>query len=576
MSGNELNSEVTHEALLLDGVKAAKAGRLSEAAQLWWQLIGQQPAGELLSQAWFNLALLCRKSDDLAAAETCLRNALDADTGNHEAREQLANLLAETDKSDEAMQLMAQLVREDPSARHHFNLALLLSKCGRREEAEAQYRAGLSLDPDHANTLRNLGLLLSESGDSEEALECLRRAAASAPNNAEIFSNLGVLLEADSQLETAMVCLRRALELAPHTAVTHCDLGVLYAELGKVAEAEACFLHAEKLDPAYVRAQFCRAHLLLASGRYAEGWRLHEQRFLRAEKAGKPLLEKLPIPQWRGGGESLQGKQVLLHQEQGFGDEIQFARYYPELKRLGATHVALVCKPALAPLLEGIEGVDEVVGTEQRDCIVGRPDYWTSAMSLPHFCNLPAPRAALPYLSVPPQARQRWQRWRSECAAATGANARLKVGLLWQGNTMHSNDKHRSLANIEVLAPLWQVPGVSFYSLQREFVETSLPLQQPGVDIGDFADAAAVIDALDLLISVDSAYAHLAGALAKPVWVLLPARNTDWRWLYGRDDTPWYPGVMRLFRQRQRQRWDEVVAEMSRAFAALAKLPAAN
>jgi hypothetical protein len=173
--------------------------------------------------------------------------------------------------------------------------------------------------------------------------------------------------------------------------------------------------------------------------------------------------------------------------------------------------------------------------------------------------------ASLPYLSVPAESRQRWAGRLVEPKA-------FRVGLLWQGNVLHQNDAHRSLPGVESWLPLWQVTGVEFISLQRERVEVQAAQQtliQFGAEIADFGDAAAIVDQLDLIISVDSAYAHLAGALAKPVWVLLPKRNTDWRWQQQGGDSPWYPGVMRLFRQSQRGDWDSVLIQVREALLAL-------
>ena len=259
-------------------------------------------------------------------------------------------------------------------------------------------------------------------------------------------------------------------------------------------------------------------------------------------------------------GEAIAGKALIVWTEQGHGDYVHFVRYVPLLKQRGASRVTIACAPPLKALLETVAGVDAVVTQHEN---VPDHDFWVFPLSLPmHFAtSLESIPATLPYLRALPEHVQQWQRRLSADA--------LKVGLVWKGNPGHANDARRSLANLSMLAPLWSVPGLRFFSLQKgsgEDEADNAPAEQAitalGKDIGDFADTAAIVSQLDLVICVDTAVAHVAGALGKPCWVLLPHTECDWRWQKERSDTPWYPGVMRLFRQTQADRWINTIAEI--------------
>jgi hypothetical protein len=306
--------------------------------------------------------------------------------------------------------------------------------------------------------------------------------------------------------------------------------------------------------------------LLLIQGRFAEGWKLHEYRYHWAAKS-QPALAcfQLEFPQWQG--QSLQGKSIVIFPEQGRGDQIQFCRYGTELKRLGAKRVTLICQAPLITLLKSLADVDSVLNINEISKLKNH-DYWTLLFSMPLHCgtdltNIPA---ALPYLYADKQRLTKWSKQMPKSG--------LRVGLVWKGNPDHKNDANRSLPSLLSLARLWQITDLVFISLQKGPAEEkalSKPPRQKIItlseQIEDFADTAAIIAQLDLLICVDTAVAHLAGALQKPCWVLLPSFNTDWRWLLDRNDSPWYPGVMRLFRQESNEGWDVVINRVALALA---------
>lgn len=433
--------------------------------------------------------------------------------------------------------------------------------------AQAVLHAARALDPASAAVEANLAYALAAGGAPDAAEPHYRRAIALAPERLQIRLNFGAMLTAQHRFDAALAVYDAALALAPASPALLSNLGMALACAGREDAAEVRYRAALALDPTHAKAAFNLAYLLLRQGRWPEGWRRLEAREWTAA-----LQRHLGLPRWHG--ESLAGKRILVGVEAGHGDMIQFGRYCRQLKDAGAARVSVLCHPGLVELFSGLHGADEAIGLDQplpRDTSAGW-DAWVPALSLPGLFgttvdNVPA---ALPYIAAD---AARIARLAPLLAAAQGE---LKVGLVWQGNPRFENDAERSLASLRVLAPLGQVPGVRWFSLQKGRGEAEARAGVPGlapVDLapalGDFADTAALIAGLDLVISVDTAVAHLSGALGKPCWVLLPDVLTDWRWLKMRGDTPWYPGVMRLFRQRRGGDWGKVVNEVAAALAAL-------
>lgn len=362
----------------------------------------------------------------------------------------------------------------------------------------------------------------------------------------------------------AEAAYRRALEIRPDYAEAHNNLGYLLRLTKRFAEAEAAYRQALAIKPDYAEARWSLGLLLLYLGRLAEGWPLYEARHHEGNSAKDRIVRPaLSYPQWQG--ESLGGKSILVHWEQGFGDQIQFVRYLPLLKTMGARHVTLVCGTRLRSLFDGVDGADAVLTADE---VAKAPvhDYWVFLLSLPlHLATtLDSIPAKIPYLRP---TEDRLRTWLPRLPTEG-----LRVGLVWKGGTAYANDRNRSLPSLAVMAPLWDVPGIRFVSLQKgqgEDEGAAPPLGQPlthlGTDVEGFADDAAIIAQLDLVISVDTAIAHLAGALGKPCWILLPSIDTDWRWLDERPDSPWYPGTTRLFRQSHPDDWAPTMREVAEA-----------
>lgn len=428
--------------------------------------------------------------------------------------------------------------------------------------AEQFFREALRLDPDFAEALTNLALLLDQSGQDAEAEAHYRRSIELRPDYGQTYLNLGVLLARQKRFAQAEAAYRAAIERMQASPIPWTDLGVLQASLKQEAEAESSYRRALALDANYRPAQFNYAYLFLRRGDLVEGWRHFEARNWYA------ALEKfLPAPRWQG--EALAGKALLIGIEAGHGDMIQFCRYAAVLKRQGAARIDIICHPALKTLFARLTDVDAVISLDD-PLPETHWDYWSPPMSLPFHCQtrLDSIPADLPYLSAEPGRIARW----AGVLDRQHHPASLHVGLVWKGNPRFENDADRSLPHLSVLADLGKIGGIRFISLQKGAGEdeaanppASLPLLNLGPQVTDFADMAAIIANLDLVIAVDTAVAHLTGALGKPCWLLLPDYQTDWRWLTGRADSPWYPQVMRLFRQPQPGNWQAVVDQLGSA-----------
>jgi hypothetical protein len=315
----------------------------------------------------------------------------------------------------------------------------------------------------------------------------------------------------------------------------------------------------------YGEASFGLAVLLLGMGRFEEGWQLYESRYVQPTFVHHKTRAMLPCPQWAG--TPLAGKSVLVWQEDGLGDMLQFSRYFSLLKAQGAARIAFVCAPALHRLMSRVDGVDEVLDHAGGHARATEFDCWTSLLSVPLYLRTTfdtIPRAVR--LTVEPTFVERWR------PVLDTLPPGRRIGLVWKGNAKHHNDANRSLPSLATLAPLWRVPGLSFVSLQKGQGEDEArepPVDQPLLDLGtkvtDFADTAAIIAQLDLVICVDTSIAHLAASLGKQCWVMLPERDVDWRWLHDRDDSPWYPHTLRLFRRAPGEDWAASVERVAQA-----------
>lgn len=445
-----------------------------------------------------------------------------------------------------------------------------LVRAGKLAEAEAECRRRLALRPGHPETLNNLANVLEDLGRPGEAEQMYAEAIAARPDFAEAHYNLGLLFHNQRRLAEAEAAYRRALALRPQLFLAYNNLGAALRDQRRPQEAVAAFEAAVRLRPDYADAHMNQAMCQLLLGDFAKGWAQYEWRWRTAQaRAEEP--HRFPQPPWLG-QEEIRGKTILLHAEQGFGDTLQFCRFAPRVAARGA-RVILEVQPGLEGLLERLDGVAGVV---TRGGPLPPFDLRTPLLSLPLAlgAGLEDVGASVPYLAADPEASARW-------AARLGERRALRVGLVWAGASRSNNpaaaatDDRRSLP-LSAFEPLALVEGVEFYSLQKGSGADQLAAARRGgwggpdildhaAELTNFADTAALIANLDLVISCDTSVAHLAGAIGKPVWIL-SRFDGCWRWLTDRDDSPWYP-TARLFRQSAPSGWSEVVKRIVPALA---------
>ncbi|MET3908292.1 tetratricopeptide (TPR) repeat protein [Bradyrhizobium sp. S3.3.6] len=582
-----------------------------------------RPSGQATPAALSQTGFTHLQSGRIAEAELCCQQALTLDEQHPDALHLLGVICFHAQQPDAAVEWIGRAVRQAPRAEYSLSLATILERQGRLEDARQHYSQALRLKPDDAGlwnhvgnllwqvaqgdeavlhyqqalTLnpqywepaQNCGMLLLELGRHAEALECFNTAEKLNRNSAALYQMRAVCLSAVNRFDEAQADYETSVALDPSLAETHNNLGLLHWRFGRLEQAFACFdralalrpdfhavlnnkavvlLHLQLLDEAFATLQrsqaaapddaqtlFYLATLQLLTGDFERGWLAREARW-RLPSVG--LVDRgFSQALWRG-DQPLEGKTILLHSDEGLGDAIQFARYVPMVAALGA-RVILEVEPPIQQCLGGIAGVAECVGRSSPrafdlHCPLG-------ALPLAFKTRLDAIPLAEGYIPAPPAARVK--AWEDRL----GPHTCFRVGLVWAGNPDHKNDHNRSMA-LRALAPLLDC-DVQFVSLQkgvRDHDRAFLAERRDIVDITehltDFSETAALMSCLDLVISVDTSVAHLAGALGAPVWTLLPF-NPDWRWLLNRDDSPWYRS-MKLFRQPTRGDWASVVDDVRR------------
>ncbi|QXE90347.1 tetratricopeptide repeat protein [Geomonas subterranea] len=470
----------------------------------------------------------------------------------------LARLL---DRPDQALEAFSRAATLDPAqAELHNNLGVILEDLGRFEEAQQRYRAALELKPDYPEAMGNLGNALLKLGRLDEAVARFCDAIALDPGYGNAYYHLGHALRAQGEWQGAARCYRKVVDLQPDHLKGWVNLGGSLLALNDFEEALAALRMALSLDHDSVDAHWNLALVLLALGEYREGWREYQWRL--KDPAGGFSAGVPGRQMWDGS--PLAGRTLLVRAEQGFGDAIQFFRYARLLARRGEK-VVLECRRELLPLFAA-------QGDPMLLCAAGDApppfDTFTYLMSLPHL--LGTTLESIPPQGAPLRADAALRElWREQAAKGPG----LKVGVVWAGSAGYKRDRYRSLP-ARALAPLASLPGVTLFNLQLGAAAEDLAILSAAgtvIDLTpalkDFAHTAALIDNLDLVVSVDTAVAHLAAAMGKPVHLLLPF-SCDWRWLHGRSDSPWYPSVT-LHRQPAPGEWQPVVDSVRGRIAAL-------
>jgi Tfp pilus assembly protein PilF len=416
----------------------------------------------------------------------------------------------------------------------------------------------LAAAPDNAPALALLGMVAAHTNDPERGISLLERAVTARPGVASWYANLGALYRMVYRMQDALRVGQEAIRLDPQNADHLVNLSLVFTDVDERQHAIACLLRALGLKPDHADGHLALGQNLLAMGDFEPGWKEYEWRNLT--EAGKGTLPKMTSAAWNG--MRIPNGRLLMVGDQGYGDTIQFARYIPMIAER-CQELILGCSAEMGPLLASLPGVKQYC--HRWTDVPGHAAHCrlSSVPSLLHTTLETIP-AKIPYLFADPV---RVATWRERLAAEMPPGTR-RVGLARSGRPTHPNDRRRSL-KLARLAPLASVGGISFVSLQKPLPESdvaSLSLFPGLADIaGDFGETAAMMANLDLVISVDTAMSHLAGALGKPVWVLL-SKAADWRWMIERSDSPWYP-TARLFRQKTAGDWDPVIAEATAALA---------
>ena len=490
-----------------------------------------QRAGELLRRGAEH-----QNAGNSGAAEECYRQLLSLQPENAEARHRLARILAATGSASQER--------------------------GELGAAIEGYEEALALEQGQADVLNNLGNVYRDLGRLADAIAAFRNAIDVDGGRAEAHFNLGTALFQSGENAQAIAQCRTALALRASFPEASMSLGYLLEREGDAPGAAACYRDAIAARPDFAEAHFNHALQLLLAGDFEKGWEEYEWRLRMPDLA--PLWPHAGRPRWDGS--PLEGKAILLYAEQGFGDAIQFVRFAPLVAERGG-RVILSCAASLMPLFENIPGIAALADWSKPAPAF---DLCCSLLSLPRIfrttiATLPA---KTPYLHANPEKLRRWNARLAPDAAA------LKVGLVWATQSSNKSAQSRSL-KLDMFAPLAAVGEILFCSLQKgpgaehvAHAPAGMRIIDFGREIGDFSDTAALIANLDLVISIDTAVAHLAGALARPVWTLTDW-PPEWRWLLGRDDTPWY-STMRLYRRGRAEPWEDVIARVAEALRPLA------
>jgi tetratricopeptide (TPR) repeat protein len=493
------------------------------------------------------------KSGQLKLAEESSKRILQADADQPEALHLLGIIYHKTGRSDIAVELVTRAIAINSHIpEYHYNLGIIYSTLGKTDDAIRAYQACLNLKPDHTDALNNLGLVLYEQNRFEESIILFQQSICAKPELTNAWYNLGMALQAQGQPEEAIEAYNQVIKIFPDSAEAH----------------------------------FNRSIALLLTENFEEGWVEYEWRFRSFEKK-KDAEQKKSLMHWDGS--SLIKRRILVNDEQGIGDTFQFIRYLSMLKELGGFVFFETSKP-LSGLLEKFAGIDELVEPSPVGFSQNEFDSFVPLMSLPGIFNttLETIPGTTPYLFASHKKVEIWQDridqhmfnvgivWAGNPTTKyeqAGLSGLEHVNLAWAGNPSNKIAAGRS-NRLEFFKPLAEFEGVQLYGLQKgaaagqvEDLSNSINVINLGEEFEDFSDTAGVIDNLDLIITVDTSVAHLAGAMGKPVWVLIPY-VPDWRWMIEREDSPWYP-TMRLFRQQTKGNWNHVFERVASELGAL-------
>lgn len=537
------------------GVTYRSLNRLDDAQGCFRNALKLQPD---YAEALNNLGIIYREKGDYPQAVVYFRKALALRPNHFSALNNLGTHFQEQGELGKAEELFRAALAQKPSAETLTNLGSILMGRDNIPEAEKLYRLALNIKPEYAHAHNAIGLIHLNRGETILAEKCFRSALASNPDLAEANSNMGEALRLQGQLKEAEKFCRKALFSNPELVDAHTNLSLILSEGGHVDEAETFSRNALALKPNDPTLCWNLALLLLLRGNYQEGWQLYENRLARSHPhatGGTAIYRQFhKFPAWQG--EDLAGKRILIWTEQGLGDALMILRYLPFLRRKGATQILVYCHPTLQRLIETIPSVDLTIPFGLTPSFAAF-DLHCPSMSLPFLSRLDSIPNNVPYIYVPKQLVADW--------AHRVPQSSVNIGLAWGGSKIFQKDNRRSIP-LRRFEPLLRLKNIRLFSLQKD--ESAAQLDELGWNIlnfmddcQDLMDTAALMMNLDIIISVDTAVAHLAGAIGKPVW-LLNRHESEWRWGLERKDSPWYP-TMRIFRQSEPFEWDTVMQRIA-------------
>jgi tetratricopeptide (TPR) repeat protein len=531
-------------------IKHQQASRLKEAEAIYRQILSRNPKNV---DALHLLGIIRRETGDLDQAIDLISRAIQGKPDFAQAHCNLGTALFDKGLIDRAISSYQRAIELRPGfAAAHSSVGNILHKAGRNSEAISSLRRAVQLNPHSAAMCNDLGNVLADQGQIDESVASFRRALQLNSDSAEIYYNFAnALFKLTDDIDGVIELCYRAVQLNPRFADAYNTLGSAFQQKLMLNEAMGAYDRAIQFKPDFAEAHYNLAMALLKSGEFRRGWPEFEWRWKVPSRPPPPTFSQ---PQWNR--EPLNDKTILLHAEQGLGDTIQFIRYASLIAQTGG-HVVVKCATELSRLLQRATGVSQTISATDQ---LPEFDFHCSLMSLPFMfaTELSSIPSAVAYLVPEPNLVEFW---RTRVMQLKGG---LKIGLVWAGNPQHKGDRHRSIA-LQNLWPITKSEGVTFISLQKFHgvktpEQSQISLVDWTNDLHDFADTAALIANLDLVIAVDTAVAHLAAAMAKPVWVMLPF-SPDWRWMLNRNDSPWYP-TMRLFRQSSSGDWNSVITQV--------------
>jgi tetratricopeptide (TPR) repeat protein len=547
------------------GILESLKGHHGEAGAAFEKALRFQPENADLA---YNLGNACKAQGLYEAAILNYQKAIFLKSDFVDAYYNLGNVHQEMGDYDLAKACFESSLRIQPDfVKAHHNLGVILNKTGDGPGAARAFKAVIKLQPGFAEAHNNLGNILLSEGRLGEAAHCFEMAVAIRGDDPKAHYNLGVAFNRMAKFQAARFAFETAVQQDPGFVEAHHNLGVVLQNLGEVQEALCAFNKVLTLKPNFTEAVWNRSLARLLSGDLPGGFQDYEARFHKLDQS-RIYAGTFSTPRWDGA--CFEGKRLLVHYEQGFGDTLQFVRYLPMVKSRGGT-VILEVQGALYELMKRTAGVDLLINGEKTPGPEIPCDYHVPLLSLPGIfkTRIEAIPRDNPYIFPDPL---KSEHWREQLSGEKG----FKVGIVWAGNLSDEKGRHRSCP-LEYFVPLGDLAPVRFYGLQKgdaakelDSVYPSFRVTDLSQGLADFSDTCAVMDNLDLIVSVDTATAHLAGAMGKPTFVLLSS-PCDWRWLLDRDDSPWYP-TMKLFRQPRQGDWESVFAHVCPAIQTLLEL----